>query len=278
MERFLLTLSKPDGKLCQLTIRPDLTSLGMKWSEALKKEIDLGHGIAPTDNDRVYNFSGVWNEQVILEELKTICNSINQYRPDTIKFHTDMNQLHHYFEVLRGDSRTDNSGTEFWKEAPRHIKDMLYRMNVLIHRYEDLGSPPRIVVHMKDRERYPLEESDYQYCIMDHKPLDVVLNYCHLGKTVLDVYKDQDTIINPERIEQQWMYSSDFKIFWGHGPAHKPDKLMKYYFWTNQNKDKLPQSWKKADGFFKVGEVQGDPKALQKYLEGVTKIERIDYV
>eukprot|EP00759_Apiculatamorpha_spiralis_P044457 PhF_6_TR41357/c1_g1_i3/m.62816 len=126
--------------------------------------------------DRTYGFPGdTRTVSSVSCDILNCVDAINRYRPGTILpldennhntaftslGQNDLNRLHKYFEVLRGDC---DHPAEFFIHAPHTIREVLMDFNLYIHRLEEmLRTPfhPRIVVAWDHaRRRRTLEESD----------------------------------------------------------------------------------------------------------------------
>jgi hypothetical protein len=256
-------------------------SLSKKWAKVLKKHIDAGYPIAQPN--RIYNLNNEWDELKIINQINQCIQTINNYK-QFIDFkilsqqlsQTDSNILHHYFELMRGENDSPN---EFYRDAPREIKKVIEEYNVLIHRWEDLGSYGRIVVHFKERPMFELDDEDYQHWTLNYEPGDIRLNYCHKGKTIWDCFKDGDDIVGDDNIRPQHRYSPDFNIIFGRGPG----KTQAFVDWWERMSPKLNQLGfyqddpKCAIGHAVIGKIQGDPDAVKKNILGATEILGIRY-
>jgi hypothetical protein len=74
---------------------------------------------------------------------------------------------------------------------------------------------PSIVVTFKDRPRMRLHEEDYELFTYKWQFGTVYINYCEVGKPILDVFKDNDTIVGDDNIRPLEYYSADFMIKFG---------------------------------------------------------------
>lgn len=277
---FYLDLQK-GNEVVTVKIAPYEHDLAQKWAAALRLEIDKG--ISFPQPDRVYNLNNQWTEASILEAINKQIDIINQYKP-VIDFKApagtmsqdDSNKLHHYFEIIRGENEDPN---QFYADAPKNVKFAIEEFNVLIHRWEDLGLPGRIVVHVKDRPVYPLAEEDFKHWTLDYHPGQVRLNYCHKGKPIWDVFKDQDEHVGAENIRPQFKYSADFSLSFSGGPGMR----WNYVRWWHKNKEFLESLGykygdpKNAVGQAPVGQVVDDWRDVYHMIKGCTKILDVRY-
>lgn len=276
---FYLDLRKHDD-VVTIKFKEADHSLGKKWAVALRKHIDGNYPVAQPE--RIYNLNNEWSRSSIVVKLNECIDIINNYRP-VIDFRLsgsmtqqDSNKLHNYFEILRGENESPN---EFYTNSPSHIKRCIEEYNVLIHRWEDYGSPGRIVVHLKDRPVYLLDEDDFRFWTLDYSPGDVRLNYCHKGKPLWDVFKDGDDIVGDDNIRPQFKYSPDFNITFGKGPG----VTQRYLDWWKAMGSKLnniglyKDDPKCAVGHAVIGKVIGDPYEVKEYVSGSTSILGVRY-
>lgn len=184
-----------------------------RWVHEIKDDYEI------YESDRFKGFPGK-DQEYYETNLKTQIDTVNDYVPVTIKkvditSQDDLNYLHKFFETLRGHIDT---GTDFYNTAPSDVKRAVDRFNVLIHEYEhflrDQGYPT-LVVTFKDRPRHRLNTNDYGEFTFEWTFGEVYINYCEVGKPLLDVYKDRDSIVGIENIRPLEYYSADFMVKFG---------------------------------------------------------------
>lgn len=279
---FHLDLEK-NGEVVTLDFVENNSSLGTKWAQALRNEIDKGADIH--QSDRLYNLNNEWTEQAIISRLNNAITTINDYQQFVDYWiqgdkmtQEDSNQLHHYFELMRGENDDPN---EYYLNSPKHVKQAIEEFNVQIHRWEDLGLAGRIVVHIFERQMFQMSDDDYNAWTLNWEPGDVCINYCHKGKTILDLFKDNDTVIGDDNITPQSRYSADFNIQWGTGFSVR--QLTKLKFWLNKNQNFLaslgyhPDNPKCAIGKGIIGKLVNDPEIERQRIYGATKILGVRY-
>jgi len=186
------------------------TDIARKWFNELSKHNELH------ETNRFSN----WSTTTLKEELNNIIDEINNYQYLIDRKVTDntsqcdLNYLHKFFEDLRGEVTQQ---TIWFARAPKHIQSKVERFNVLIHQLEaDLRTKnkhPTVVVTFNNSIRQELTNDDIKHFTFKWKFGTVYINYCHVGKTVLDVYKDKDFIT--EAVRPQTHYSSDFMVKFG---------------------------------------------------------------
>lgn len=183
-----------------------------RWYRELVKNYDL------YEADRFSDWGDTYTD--LFEDLNNQIKIINSYQTviDVEIKETydqkDLNHLHTFFDKLRGEIFQKNS---WYNSVPPDIKTALERFNILIHQLESTlrtkNKHPTLVVTFKDSLKLDLEEDDYRYFTYKWTYGTVYINYCQVGKTVLDVFKDHDCI--SEGIRPQRYYSADFMIKFG---------------------------------------------------------------
>lgn len=188
------------------------TEIAKKWAKEIAAEYDL------YETDRFTN----WGTKDIVCELNACIKTINKYDKIIDRLVTtdnkknmqqNLNYLHKFFEDLRGEV---DKGTDWYNKAPKEIQSAVDQFNILIHELEhDLRTQnhPTIVVTFQQRPRYELTNADKKHFTFKWCKGAVYINYCHVGKPVLDMFKDKDTIA--EGIRPQTHYSADFMIKFG---------------------------------------------------------------
>lgn len=209
------------------------TDIARRWAN----EVSNNYPLYETDR-----FQG-WpdderNLQYYLSALQEQIDIVNAYQANTINSSISgdqdtLNYLHRFFEDLRGEVTT---GTDFYNRSPDTIKNAIDKFNVLIHETEHLirnGDTPTIVGTFKDRPRVALTEDDFKNFTFKWKYGEVYINYCEVGKPLLDVFKDQDAHIGIKNIRPQEFYSADFMIKFGINVTeeHYQTRLAKFHSW-----------------------------------------------
>lgn len=192
------------------------TDIAQLWANEIAKNYPL------YETDRFTNWPNSTKSKAYYEYyLKLHMNNIQEYgHPIAIEnfdFQDALNLMHKHFEDLRG--HIDNP-SNWYKSAPPKVKNSVDRFNVLIHEYENLLAEekqnfrnPTIVCTFKDRPKIQLEEYHYKHFTHRWKKGTVYINYCEVGKPLLDVFKDNDD--HAEAIRPQSTYSADFMIKFG---------------------------------------------------------------
>jgi hypothetical protein len=207
MFKIVLTNNIEDS---ELLFKVRETPIAKKWFDELCKNYSI------YENDRFSNWSINYN---LINELNRQIDIINNYEniiDRNVSITTtqdDLNYLHKFFEDLRGEVTI---GTAWFRQAPEDVKIALEKFNILIHQLEEqLRSPeyPTLVVTFNNHVRNLLTKEDMKEFTFHWKKGTVYINYCHVGKPVLDVFKDKDKIT--EGVRPQTHYSADFMIKFG---------------------------------------------------------------
>jgi hypothetical protein len=211
MKQFVLTMGNRDVVF-------DIydTNIAKLWAWEINKQYPF------YETDR---FQGWPNDTRDLDWYKTNLqiqiDKVNAYKLNTIEdsiagFDQEvLNRLHKHFEVLRGSLE---DGTDFYNNAPVEVKGAIDKFNILIHECEHFMrdyTHPSIVVTFKDRPRMRLHEEDYEHFTYKWQFGTVYINYCEVGKPILDVFKDNDIIVGDDNIRPLEYYSADFMIKFG---------------------------------------------------------------
>jgi len=203
------------------------TAVAQKWA----REISNSYELYETERFKSWKINST-EEGKLVDNLNQEIEIINNFFEDEVAekieigtTQSTLNHLHKIFETLRGNIE---SGTAIFNSAPATVKAAVENLNLLIHNYEDYNSSKpsmlnpnhpfaSIVGTFKDRPRYNLEDSDYNYFTFDWKFGEVYINYCEVGKPILDVFKDDDDIVGIDNIRPLHYYSADFMIKFGPG-------------------------------------------------------------
>lgn len=215
MSKFVLTLT---NNINDIDLYFDIidTPIAAKWAA----EIDKKYPLYETERFKGWPNDGK-DYAYYLENLSAQVRIVNNYRqsaidlPDSEIAQNDLNHLHKFFEDLRGPI---NEGTEFYNNAPEEVKQAVDRFNVFIHEFEHYQRHklyPEMVCTYSDRPRHELDSNDYEHFTFKWEFGCVYINYCEVGKPLLDVFKDQDSIVGDDNIRPLEYYSADFTIKFG---------------------------------------------------------------
>jgi hypothetical protein len=194
------------------------TSVTQKWLKHLELFINAGR---PWDDiKRFYNFpNSEYTHDRVVDHLKHLVKIISDYAPGLIQIEIgssvtqdDLNYLHHVFEIYHGlyDQQSSN---EFFSNAPVEVQNALGDLNIWIHRYETLNAFPRFVATWKYKPyRDILEDAEFDLFTLHEEWGDLRLNYCEIGKTLYDLWNDNDQYIASEAFKPQSHMCFDFTV------------------------------------------------------------------
>lgn len=229
MSKFILTLVNN----LNLVFDVNDTNIAQRWANEIKQDYSLYETTRfkswPNDGKDFEYYKVTLSKQV--EIVNTYSHIIENTK---IESQADLNYLHKFFEDLRGPITT---GTEFFNTAPTQVQSAIELFNVLIHECEHMvrnSNYPELVVTYKDRPRFNLLESDYEYFTFKWEFGCVYINYCEVGKPLLDIFKDQDTFIGDTNVKPLEYYSADFTIKFGPSTTdeiynHRLEQFNKWY-------------------------------------------------
>lgn len=232
MRQFLLTLGDQKSKTIVFDVLQ--TSIANRWAD----EISRNYLLYETNRFKGWPES-VRNEAYYYFQLKEQISIVNKHRADLIPnilhiFTQDtLNTLHKHFENLRGSI---NEGTGFYNNAPDYVKSAIDRFNILVHELEHYmrhSGYPELVGTYKDRPRIDLMPEDYEYFTFKWKFGYVYINYCEVGKPLLDVFKDNDQVVGSDNVRPLKYYSADFTVKFGPDTTEEvyQDRLAKFNEW-----------------------------------------------
>lgn len=296
MSKLEITLANSTGAKYTLFFNILDTEIASKWLVELQKTLDLGTHL--DDSERLYGFNGSkYTVEYCIDTLNEFVDTINRYQPVCEKHvnynytQDDLNYLHNIFERYHGlyDAQDSN---DFYSNAPKDVQYALGQLNIYIHRLESINSYARFVCTFSSdgRPRIPFAPADYKHFTMQEVWGGLYINYCEIGKTLVDMYRDNDKHIGNEAFIPQQYFKSDFNVkFTHHTPkeyAELEQNVINYY---EKNLEKFVALGhfdpKFALGSIQVGQLSFpddiDKKAFEEhYLSEYTFIDslRIDYV
>lgn len=296
MSKLEITLANSTGAKYTLFFNILDTEIASKWLVELQKTLDLGTHL--DDPERLYGFNGSkYTVEYCINTLNEFVDTINRYQQVCEKHvnynytQDDLNYLHNIFERYHGlyDAQDSN---EFYSNAPKDVQYALGQLNIYIHRLESINSYARFVCTFSSdgRPRIPFAPADYKHFTMQEVWGGLYINYCEIGKTLVDMYRDNDEHIGNEAFIPQQYFKSDFNVkFTHHTPeeyAELEQNVINYY---EKNLEKFVALGhfdpKFALGSIQVGQLSFpddiDKKAFEEhYLSEYTFIDslRIDYV
>lgn len=220
MPQLVLTLSN-DSTYKDLYFDIADTNIAKKWAAELNKNYSI------YENDRFINWpNSKKDKNYYVNELNKQMQIVDDYAPNIIPFFFNIDQvnqhsfnvLHKFFEDTRGPIEDP---PEFYKNAPYLVQEAINRFNIMIHEFEsyifnesknNIHPESRLIVTFNDRVRHDLVDEDYDHFTMNWVFGKVYINYCEVGKTLINVLHDNDQIIGDDNIRPQRHYSADFQI------------------------------------------------------------------
>ena len=272
------------------------TEIASKWLSELQKTLDLGTQL--DDSERLYGFNGSkYTVEYCIDTLNEFVDTINRYQPVCERHvnynytQDDLNYLHNIFERYHGlyDAQDNN---EFYTNAPKDVQYALGQLNIYIHRLESIDSYARFVCTFSSdgRPRIPFAPADYKHFTMQEVWGGLYINYCEIGKTLADMYRDNDEHIGNEAFIPQQYFKSDFNVkFTHHTPKEYAEVEQNVIAYYEKNLEKFV-ALGHVDPKFALGSIQVgqlslpgniDKKAFEEhYLSEHTFIDslRINYV
>lgn len=214
---FKIVLGNNKDHTAELKFKVFNTNIAQKWKEEISKNYPL------YETDRFTNWpSSIKNDEYYKTHILKHVSVINNYDPVIINSvpvvitQDYFNFLHKHFEDLRGHV---DYATTWYKHAPDTVRYSVDKLNILIHEYENYLEEktqsyknPTIVCTFKDRPKYQLDEIDYLEFTHQWKHGTVYINYCEVGKPLLDVFKDKDSHVGIDAIRPQSTWSADFML------------------------------------------------------------------
>jgi hypothetical protein len=252
------------------------TDIAYRWAI----EIGMNYRLYETDRFKGWPNSNK-NLSYYIHEINKQIITVNLYKSNTInsvvsEYNQDLlNYLHKFFETLRGPV---NEGTDFYNQAPTEVKNAIDRFNVLIHECEHLlreQDQPTIVVTFQDRLRYDLKDCDYDHFTFKWEFGTVYINYCEIGKPLLDVFKDQDMHVGLDNIRPLKFYSADFMIKFGPNVLEEyyQERLKNFWNWYNKQNYKFDKS-KLSLGLIPVAKIVDD-RNQKSIIESLSCYKRV---
>lgn len=193
------------------------------------------------DAQRFYNFPDSTIGKIeTMTKIQQLVDTIRSYAPTAIQrtfgdelVQDDLNYLHHVFEKYHGlyDQQYRN---DFFRNAPKPVQDALGDLNIWIHRYETLGGMARFVATWKYKPyRDTMCAEDFQHFSLHEQWGDLRLNYCEIGKTLYDLWHDDDQHLGADAFVPQSHFCFDFTVRFSKETteqiAHTEQQIWQYF-------------------------------------------------
>ncbi len=247
--------------------------------------------------DRFINFANeFYTEERVVEQINRNLKMLDDNFPGLIQEYAtlkmsqnQMNALHVYFEKYRGPFLNPSA---VYANSSDEIREALDDLNLMIHRYEDLGySGRQMSEHPKFyvtfglnelNQRKPLFEEDFSEFTLECEFGQWMLDYCEVGKTFFDLWRDGDEIIGDEAILPLRYYSSEGSVYFG--PDSREEDVLKFQSemnkWWDQNAEKLQElGFTKDDPKNAIGSIiVADLDRNNPNINGMTNSEIVDLI
>ena len=193
------------------------TNIAQRWARKLQFALSKRYKL--DDPRRFYGHTSLSKESKDTLKFITECiDTINDHDPiiersiSRVDDQDTLNYLHSMFEQYHGQL---GEPTGWFKSAPDTVQKAIAELNVLVHRCESLvrGAKPRLVcTYYRMPKQDCLAWSDYDL-MTDHTAFgDLCLNYCEIGKTLEDFWRDQDDYVTAQTFKPFRYFSADFNV------------------------------------------------------------------
>lgn len=274
-----------DGIVLRWKIRSG--GIAIKWLSSLRKALPFGIN----ERNRIYNMPGQgWNRSTICMEMTSCMKRIEEFHqgvfetwPHPTMDHEATNSMHLAFERLRGSI---DQPSQMYLDSPLHVQMEICRYNVLIHRWESfvMKGPPRVVCTFQQPFREWMDDEDFESFSLSHGYGAMLINYPQVGKQLLDVFRDDDSIVSPEAIRPMDRYAAGFVLRFAEiNDATAMDLQGSFDSWFLSNQDHLGSlGFRREDprlavGYIQVGDLIED-RERNSVLGEIGRAGRIDDV
>lgn len=230
-KKLQITYCDPINQLDNIKIDYRLrdTPITTKWVQRVLLAQKLNYPI--DDPTRFYGFGSLHEQETAaVEAITSTIGRLSTWIPvdkklKSVNDQDTLNYLHHIFEVEHGLLGVTNNNSD--------LQETLCNLNLMVHRCESIarGAHPRhVVTYFGLPKTEQLADCDYQY--FDHKVSigTVYINYAEIGKTLYDLFLDNDAYIKPEAFQPFNHYSADFVVrFWNDDNGDLYNLLHDYY-------------------------------------------------
>lgn len=193
------------------------TNIAQRWARKLQFALSKRYKL--DDPRRFYGHTSLSKESKDTLKFITECiDTINDHDPiiersiSRVDDQDTLNYLHSMFEQYHGQL---GEPTGWFESAPEPVQRAIAELNVLVHRCESLvrGAKPRLVcTYYRMPKQDCLAWSDYDL-MTDHTAFgDLCLNYCEIGKTLEDFWRDQDDYVTAQTFKPFRYFSADFNV------------------------------------------------------------------
>jgi len=266
-----LTIATPDGDR-EFVYRARSTPAGRRWFDELRLVSQAQLQIK--DPWRVYNAPDGLTTAKLAQRFRDCVSTINGHAPGTLpedvlvdesmppdQIQERMNYAHTYFETMMHSA--DNPA-QLYVDAPDNVRSAIEQYNLVIHAFEDDARQKervangenidvRTVVTFLGRRRVPLLVAELQDFALPRMFGVAYLNYCMVGKHLLEACDDNDDVTGVLR--PQTHMSADTSLWFGHNSTAKE---------LSDIEAKLNEWWDREDIGSQFGRT--DPSSAVGYL------------
>lgn len=234
------------GNLDPYSVRDDFTKDDFMYSESLP----------------IGTYVPAWQDERLHQDTK--------HNLGCMLKHETCNILHRYFEDLQGQAWNIS---EYYRLADRETRYAIRQLNNLCHEIESFVNayrkskyepnwirPSQITTFLKatrkeltDNDLKSFQENGYA-----RELGGVYLHWSQIGKTLYEVWRDEDHEVGEEGITHQRYFSGEFDIEWGQTITErhkwKAEELKNFRQWLVDNRYD-PDDPKLALGYCKIGQV-----------------------
>lgn len=173
------------------------------WERFQEQEFKL------LSHDRFYGFGET--QEDVQQQLKLDIENLKRLKPDLYLPEDDLNYLHENFVQVHRSLSPHEEEARYW----------LSKFNYDIHHLENFagGITCRFITTTED-DGEPLQESDYDLFNKDILKNHLYMNYPHVGKELMGIFKNHDIDIPSEQIMPTSVIKNDLygwfndNVFW----------------------------------------------------------------
>jgi hypothetical protein len=274
-----------------LSFRVRNTDLARRWIRKVRAAQRLRYPI--DDSKRFYGFNSIQQEQQhALDHINHQITTVNSYKKiidrelRDINDQDTLNYLHNIFERYHGllDHQQEN---EFFCTAPTEVQKALATLNTAVHRCESVSRTNQkraVVTYYGLPKKHILEIQDYDLIERDWKFGTVHLCYVEIGKTLLDLFHDNDAYISDDAFRPYHFYSADFVMqFSDSDPIRTQETEKKMWEYYDRHRDFFESRGYHRDhpalkmGVFPVADLESnlDQESIIRYLRSRQCVSRV---
>lgn len=219
------------------------TVIATRWLDLVMLAQKLNYSV--DDPLRFYGFDLPEVErEKSLALINNCIDQINSHKPiierrlESVDDQDTLNYLHHIFEEYHG--LLDQQNTDFWNNCPPYVQQALAMLNIYVHRCESAVAARKrfIVTYYGLPKVCKLGASDYDLFTPYRTFGTLYLNYVEIGKTLTDLWHDDDKYIHNDAFKPFDYFSADFAVTFTDDARTEKDTMVKEiwkYYKQNEN-------------------------------------------